>query len=345
MTIVETIPAPGTAARADAEPIEIRFDANRIGELAIRPVRSRRTGRPHAPIVVRWIGSSPPRPTELPTQRVREARRWGVPLLLDWLADQPGETWQQRWMASGADAAGEDWAQEPERWLRRRGKYSENRLELMTSSLLVMVGADVVRPSLAWLLTGGKKRKLVRNMVYGRDGAGFDRLRQLCEKDPAIGPYAVGRHPVSRRGDRRCQGRHAGRHHRWRRAGDPRRRIRGARPRGFGVGDDSDASGGGRARRGHAHTAARSAASANARSPNSSTVTRSRAVRSAICSWPTWPSGNRRSTTPRWLALAYHLVRCFWFDLEQHHPGIDSLRLPREVAGAWKRRLRTKTTT
>jgi hypothetical protein len=38
-------------------------------------------------------------------------------------------------------------------------------------------------------------------------------------------------------------------------------------------------------------------------------------------------------------------VRCFWYDLEQHHRGIDSLRLPREVAGAWKRRLRTKTTT
>ena len=74
----------------------------------------------------------------------------------------------------------------------------------MTSSLLVVVGADVVRPSLAWLLTGGKKRKLVRNMVYGRDRAGFERLRQLCEKDPAIGPICLGLHPVSLRGDRRC---------------------------------------------------------------------------------------------------------------------------------------------
>jgi hypothetical protein len=45
------------------------------------------------------------------------------------------------------------------------------------------------------------------------------------------------------------------------------------------------------------------------------------------------------------VGLAYHLVRCFWCDLEQHHPGIDSLRLSREAAGAWKRRLRTKTTT
>ena len=45
------------------------------------------------------------------------------------------------------------------------------------------------------------------------------------------------------------------------------------------------------------------------------------------------------------VSLAYHLVRCFWFDLERHHPGIESLRLPREVTGAWKRRLRTKTIT
>jgi len=43
----------------------------------------------------------------------------------------------------------------------------------------------------------------------------------------------------------------------------------------------------------------------------------------------------------------YQLARCFWLDLEQHHPGINSLRLPREVASAWKQRLQTrgKTTT
>ena len=38
---------------------------------------------------------------------------------------------------------------------------------------------------------------------------------------------------------------------------------------------------------------------------------------------------------------AYELARCFWADLEQHHPGIDSLRLSPEMAAAWKQRLRT----
>ena len=89
----------------------------------------------------------------LPESRIHASHRRGLPVLLDWLGEQPGRTWQQRWLASGADAAGEQWAAGPARWLRRRGLYSASRLELMTSSLLVLVGADVIRPSLAWLLT------------------------------------------------------------------------------------------------------------------------------------------------------------------------------------------------
>ena len=53
---------------------------------------------------------------------------------------------------------------------------------------------------------------------------------------------------------------------------------------------------------------------------------------------------HRRWTTPAWTP---RLRRggAFWRDLEIHHPGIDSLRLPAEVAAAWKQRLRTKTKT
>jgi integrase len=42
-------------------------------------------------------------------------------------------------------------------------------------------------------------------------------------------------------------------------------------------------------------------------------------------------------------ALAYFLGKRFWADVETHHPGIDSLRLPRLVADGWKRRLATFT--
>jgi hypothetical protein len=40
-------------------------------------------------------------------------------------------------------------------------------------------------------------------------------------------------------------------------------------------------------------------------------------------------------------SLATDLGGTFWKDLERHHPGIDGLRLPAEVADAWKQRLRT----
>jgi hypothetical protein len=42
--------------------------------------------------------------------------------------------------------------------------------------------------------------------------------------------------------------------------------------------------------------------------------------------------------------LAQHLGRWFWQDIERHHPGINTLHLPPQVATAWKQRLRTKIT-
>jgi hypothetical protein len=279
----------------------------------------------------------------LPSERVREARRWGLPFLLDWLADQPGGSWQQRWLASGADAAREDWAQMPEQWLRRHGKYSDNRLRLMTSSLLVLVGADRVRPSLEWLLTGGKKRKLVRNMVHGRDRAGFDRLRQLCEQDPAIKLAAL--QDIMFRSAVIAA-------------------AKGGALVDITVGDVLEILDAEYAVRGRADSASatfrvlREAGVFDADTPTLQEI-RSLGQRSAAQLVDRYPIACRpmRDLLVAYLAerqpaidyttlvgLAYHLVRCFWFDLEQHHPGIDSLRLPRDVAGGWKRRLRTKTT-
>lgn len=42
--------------------------------------------------------------------------------------------------------------------------------------------------------------------------------------------------------------------------------------------------------------------------------------------------------------LARELGGLFWADLEHHHPGIDSLRLPKDVSDAWKARIAVKTT-
>ena len=39
-------------------------------------------------------------------------------------------------------------------------------------------------------------------------------------------------------------------------------------------------------------------------------------------------------------ACPTYLVGNFWADIERHHPGIDTLHLPDEVAAAWKERMR-----
>lgn len=339
-TIIETVPATGHALVVDD---------------AMEPQRAQSDWRaryPARPVVTDWPATCADRDevdrivvaaaAVLPSERVREARRWGLPLLLDWLTDQPGGTWQQRWLASGADAAREDWARGPEQWLRRHGQYSENRLRLMTSSLLVIVGADLVRPSLEWLLTGGKKRKLVRNMVHGRDGAGFDRLRRLCEQDPAIKLAAL--QDIMFRSAVIAA-------------------AKGGTLADISVGDVLEILEVEYAVRGRADSASatfrvlREAGVFGADTPTLQEI-RSLGQRSVAQLVDRYPIACRpmRDLLVAYLAerqsaidyttlvsLAYHLVRCFWFDLEQHHPGIDSLRLSREVAGAWKRRLQTKT--
>ena len=341
MTIIETVPATKTATR-DAQTLE---PAPTQPDWQTRyPARATQADWPATYAdrgeVDRIVAAAT---AELPTQRVREARRWGVPLLLDWLADQAGQTWQQRWLASGADTAGADWAQHPEQWLGRQEKYSEYRLQLMTSSLLVVVGADVVRPSLAWLLTGGKKRKLVRNMVYGRDAAGFDQLRRVCEQDRAITPDAVGDILF------RCAVIVA---------------AKGGMLADVSVGDVLEILDAEYTVRGRAESASatirmlREAGVLDADTPTLWQI-RSLGQRSTAQLVDRYPIACRpiRDLLVAYLSerqpaidyttlvgLAYHLVRCFWYDLEQHHDGIDSLRLPREVAGAWKRRLRTKAT-
>ena len=338
--------------------------ANAASKIAV-PAADREPGSGGAR--ARWRDRFPPRPADadwpttrldragvdrlvaatagtVTSARVRDNRRWGLPFLLDWLEDQPGDTWQDRWLASGADTAGEDWAQLPEQWLHRHGKHSAHRLELMTSSLLITVGADVLRPSPSWLLTGGKKRKLVRNMVCGRDREGFERLRRLCEQDEAItresardvlfrsavivaakggllGDVVVGdvleildvEHGIRRRVDSAAA------------------TIRMLREAGI-LGADVPT-----------FREIRSLGQRTVEQLVDRHPITCRPMRDLFVDY-------LRERQPAidystLVGLAYQLVGCFWADLERHHPGIDSLRLPREVAGAWKRRLRTKTTT
>jgi integrase len=279
-----------------------------------------------------------------PESRVHVNHRRGLPVLLDWLEEQPGRTWQQRWLASGADAAGERWAAAPAAWLRHHGRYSASRLELMTSSLLVLVGADVVRPSLAWLLTGGKKRKLARNMIYARDPGGFARLHQLCRDDPGITPGAAGKVLF------RCAVIIA---------------AKGGVLADIAIGDlleILDAEDALRARHDSGAATFRMLQETGIFGPGVPALRElldqgQRPVEELVDRYPIACRPVRdllvdylkeRQPSIGYVTLrgrVYQLASCFWADLEQHHPGIDSLRLPRDVATAWKQRLRTRSKT
>ncbi|GGK20609.1 hypothetical protein GCM10011583_60660 [Streptomyces camponoticapitis] len=282
--------------------------------------------------VLRTWGEATPRQED---SRNHDFRRRGLMLMLDWLQEQPGRTWHQRWHASGADAAGERWADGPACRLERHAKFSRTRLETMTSSLVVMVGADVIRPLLGWLLTGGRKRKLARKMIRSRDADGFARLDNFCQADPGISdmarpppcsapqsssPPRAGRWPTSWWGtywtlwqSRQLRGS--------RRSGSAT--FRALRETGvFGAGVPT----------------LREIQSIGQR-PVEELVDRypiaCRPIRDLLVEYlkerqPALDYGTLRGHT-------YQLTKCFWQDLELHHPGIDSLRLAADVAATWRR--------
>ncbi len=263
-------------------------------------------------------------------------------LLLEWLQEQPGHNWQERWLASGADAAGERWADGPACWLQRQGKYSRTGLETMTSALIILVGADVVRPSLAWLFTGGKKRKVARNMIWSRDTAGFDRVDRFCRQDPGITDDAR-EHIVFRLAVIIA--------------------AKGGTMADITVGDlleslDVEYSLRGERRLGSAaFRVLRELGVFGPGVPTLREITSNgqlaveelvdrypiacRPVRDLLVDYLKERQPSLDYSTLR--GEVYHLAKSFWTDLEQHHPGIASLRLDPATATAWKQRLQTRT--
>ncbi len=329
------------------------------GETVVSSTAARQTSLtrfPARPVATRWPATEQDRSqvmdlvgsgsVALLESRIRNARHRGLPLLLDWLQEHPGQTWQDRWLASGVDGAGDQWAGGPRRWLERDGRFSADRLALMTSSVMVLVGADVVRPSLTWLLTGGKKRKLARNMIRSRDPEGFEKLHLLCEHEPAITPLAQ-RHILFRtaviiaaKGGVLAEIT----------AGDvlevlaTESALRGTARSGsatFRMLREMGVLGTGVPTLREIHS--------NGQRTVEELIDRypitCRPVRDLLVDYLRERQPTIDYTTLR--EQTYVLGRCFWLDLERHHPGIDSLRLSREDANAWKQRLRTrnKTTT
>ena len=114
-----------------------------------------------------WALTSQPKPQVLarllarpfPTGRLNldQERRRGLTRMLDWLEAQPGDTWQDRWLTSGADAAGNPaWRRLLADWLAAtgRGPRDPEHVSLLAGrAIMLLICADVIRPSLGWLLT------------------------------------------------------------------------------------------------------------------------------------------------------------------------------------------------
>ena len=280
----------------------------------------------------------------LPNADSQDKRRRGLSWLLDWLADQPGETWQQRWMASDADAAGGAWRQVPAAWQHERGRDVRWLRVELSGALVVAICGDLVRPSLSCLVAGAAgKGSLTRNLARTRDPAGFARLGQLCDADPHV--TAVAASLTLRRSaliiaakggmladitvgdalelmDREAESFSGP-------AKDHKVFYRMLRELGI-FGDQAP----GRLR------AFRTAGQLTPGELVDRYQLHCRPVRDLLVDYLSERQPAMDYTSLK--NLAYYLAQRFWADLEQHHRGIDSLHLTHDIAAAWRQRQRTK---
>ena len=276
----------------------------------------------------------------------RSSRRIGLTKLVHWLEEQPGATWQDRWVASGADAAGNlTWRGLAASWLRNTGWASGNpRTDFIAlgRGVLPLICGDVIRPSLRWLLTPETPKNLAAEMARSRDPGGFAALAALARTDPAS---ASTKDLAARRIAAILA-------------------AKGGTIAGITVGDclellDSLAAGSGGGNTSpyfyqllHALGVFPPAAPPTVRAfktPGQLGVEQlvdrypiaCQPARALIIDYLRERQPAVDHATLRSLSRA--LAGLFWRDLELHHPGIGSLRLEPGVAAAWKQRVTVKT--
>jgi hypothetical protein len=326
--------------------------------IAARPSKARResarTAFPPRPAVTDWPATGQDRGEVfqqlssgifvLANADSQERRKRALTWFLDWLSAQPGETWQQRWMASGADEAGGNWRDQPIAWQREQGRASQWLRDELSGALVVSACGDIVRPSLRCLVAGGAgKGALTRNLARTRDPGGFARLQALCDADSHVSAEAVsltlrrtaeiiaakgGMIADITAGDVLELMDHEAEHFTC-----PVRdhKVFYRMLRGLGIfGDEAP----------ERLRAFRTAGQLTPEELVDRYQLQCKPVRDLIVDYLRERQPAMDYTSLK--MLSYYLAKRFWADLEEHHPGIDSLCLPSEVADAWKQRQRTK---
>ena len=340
--------AGGGAAAAGAGVGAVRPAGGTGAELAARfparPVISSwpqtRASRPE--VLARLLAA----PFALGNALSQQTRRQGLLTVVSWLESQAGDTWQERWAASGAEAAA-DWRDLVACW--RTGRAGgPGRPAHIGPGLLVLICADVIRPGLAWLSGFAPARRgLAEEMARTRDSAAFAELAGMCQRS-AVGTQ-TGQTALLRVALIMA--------------------AKGGIVAGITVGDCLElleVTGQVAARlHGGVHSplfyqllldmggfpvdapAAMRVFSGRGQPTCAQLIDRygiaCQPVRDVLVDYlaERKPSSDFSSLQ----RLAYLLGKLFWADLEAHHPGISTLKLPRDVAAAWKQRIMTKTKT
>jgi hypothetical protein len=265
--------------------------------------------------------------------------------VLDWLAGQPGATWQERWAASGAGQAGSGWRESAVAWLTTAGRLPSCHRQGrgLGSGLLLLICGDLIRPDPGWLLAGSGLQLLTGEMARTRDPGTFAMLRQACEAGQVS--------PLTR--DLSL------------------RRIaailaaKGGLVRDVTAGDCLELAaavrsieGKTRSRGMYFYQLLRTTGMLPPEAPASVRMftTRGQLTPAELIGQYGIECGPVRGLLTGYLAerqlgadyptlraSAHVLGKLFWRDLELHHPGISSLRLSPQAAAGWKERITRKT--
>jgi len=303
------------------------------------------TAQPRAEVLQRLL--APPFAAASPSYQPH--CRAGLVRVLDWLESFPGQSWQERWTASGADAAGNTAWRElccPPGPAAGRGGRPQQEYERLSAGrgITPLICGDVIRPSLSWLTAPHTPKKLAAQMARARDAAGFAALRSLCAAGQAgvtTESTALSRIAVIMA-------------------------AKGGLVSDITVGDCLELAGllitsGGYVNTSlyfyqvlHAMGVFPASAPATVRifgAPGQRSIEQvlggygieCRGVADLLADYLRERQAAIDHSTMR--SLARQLGKLFWRDLELHHPGISSLHLEPAAAAAWKQRIMTRQAT
>jgi site-specific recombinase XerD len=276
----------------------------------------------------------------------QQPRRLSVLTVVKWLQGQRGDTWQDRWRSSGAENL-PDWRDSTVADPANAGPTGRKSWSRLSSGLQVLICADVIRPGLGWLVnTPQARRNLAVEMARTRDPAVFAELDRMCAAG-ALGAQ-VGQQALVRIAMIMA--------------------AKGGTVGDVRVGDCLElltlaVESGSRdmharsplfyqllhARGGWSEAAPAAIQVFSARGkPGCEQLIDRYGIQCGPMRDVLVDYLRERQPSVDFSSLqrdAYLLGKLFWADLEAHHPGIDSMKLPRDVAAAWKQRVMTKTRT